>query len=69
MVFGDLEPLIGYHFLRCWPCVFGLILSSKDVVMNGLFRVVYTQGKIIFYYPHGICFRGLLIENNCFKME
>ena len=19
--------------------------------------------------PHGICFRGLLIENNCFKME
>ena len=24
-------------------------------------RVVYTQGRI-FYYPHGICFRGLHIE-------
>ena len=34
-------------------------------------RVVYTQERIIFYYPHGtyVCFRGLLIENNCFKME
>ena len=32
-------------------------------------RVVYTQGRIIFCHPHGICFRGLLIENNCFKME
>ena len=32
-------------------------------------RVVYTQGRIIFYHPHGICFRGLLTENNCFKME
>ena len=31
--------------------------------------VVYTQGGITFYYPHGICFRGLLIEKNCFKME
>ena len=34
-------------------------------------RVVYTQGRIIFYYPHGtyVCFRGLPIENNWFKME
>ena len=34
-------------------------------------RVVYTQGRIIFYYPHGtyVCFRGLPIENNCFKMK
>ena len=31
-------------------------------------QVVYTQGRI-FYYPHGICFRGLHIEKNCFKME
>ena len=25
-------------------------------------RVVYTQGRIIFYYSHGICFRGFLIK-------
>ena len=25
-------------------------------------RIVYTQGRRIFYYPHGICFRGLHIE-------
>ena len=25
-------------------------------------RIVYTQGRRIFYYPHGICFRGLDIE-------
>ena len=34
-------------------------------------RVVYTQGRIIFYHPHGtyVWFRGFLMENNCFKME
>ena len=25
-------------------------------------RIVYTQGRRIFYYPHGICFSGLHIE-------
>ena len=25
-------------------------------------QVVYTQGRRIFYYPHGTCFRGLDIE-------
>ena len=25
-------------------------------------RAVYTSGRRIFYYPHGICFRGLHIE-------
>ena len=85
MVFEDLEPLIGYFFLPCWPYVFGLILRKGNSSSNGWFipsfpfcgknsnpeharknckvlRVVYTQGRRIFYYPHGICFRGLLID-------
>ena len=37
MVFEDLEPLIGYHFLRCWPCVFGLILRQGNSSSNGWF--------------------------------
>ena len=29
-------------------------------------RVVHTQGRI-FYYPHGICFRGLRIEKTVLR--
>ena len=41
---------------------------TRSEELQGL-TSVYTQGRIIFYYSHGICFRGLLIENNCFTME
>ena len=41
---------------------------TRSAELQGL-TSVYTQGRIIFYYSHGICFRGLLIENNCFNME
>ena len=30
-------------------------------------RVVYTQGRRIFYYPHGICFSGLYIEKTVLR--
>ena len=42
--------------------------KTRSEELQGL-TSVYTQGRTIFYYSHGICFRGLLIENNCFKME
>ena len=32
-------------------------------------RLLYTQGRRIFYHSHGICFRELHIEKNCFKVE
>ena len=49
MVFEDLEPLIGYHFLPCWPCVFGLILrwGNSQVVMDGLFHPFHFVEKIV----------------------
>ena len=49
MVFEDLEPLIGYHFLPCWPCVFGLILRyGTQVVINGLFHPFhFVEKKVI----------------------
>ena len=37
MVFEDLEPLIGYFFLPCWPYVFGLILRKGNSSSNGWF--------------------------------
>ena len=37
MVFEDLEPLIGFFFLPCWPYVFGLILRKSNSSSNGWF--------------------------------
>ena len=51
---------------------FILSILWKKVILNTLGRIARSYelyaGKENFYYPHGICFRGLH-RKNCFKME
>ena len=54
MVFEDLEPLIAYHFLPCWPCVVGLILRWGNSSSNGWFIP-----------PFPFCGKIVILKKNC----